>query len=201
MDNVAGFVSFQKMQSWTLIDFFFCYNTIEKCTHALKLQFTSLLILKQCQRTTNQLNACVYTNDCYWLPKDVALGEKTSSFFKYDIYKGSRLYFVFLVYKYQCKYSFIFQIRLKQKSKPEMLEYVMFVGQIILAIFYGTIGTFMTMLLFITAGPKKFFRRVQRPSLPAVATDPIFGKHGVLVLKVMHKNSKFCLFIQAFIML
>jgi len=55
--------------------------------------------------------------------------------------------------------------------------------QIILSFFYGTLGTILTFLLFLRLGRKKFFQRVQRPTPPAQATDPVYGKHEMIKLK------------------
>jgi hypothetical protein len=61
----------------------------------------------------------------------------------------------------------------------------MFIGQIVLALFYGTLGTIMTSLLFLRLGRAKFFRKVERPTPPAQATDPVYGKHEMIKLKVI----------------
>lgn len=59
------------------------------------------------------------------------------------------------------------------------------IGQIILVGIYGVLGTIMAFLLFLRLGREKFFRRVSRPKPPSVATDPIYGKHEMIKLKVM----------------
>ncbi|CAF1022012.1 unnamed protein product [Rotaria sordida] len=68
-------------------------------------------------------------------------------------------------------------------SIPISVKILMLIGQIILACIYGTFGTILTVLLFLRIGPKKFFRRVDRPSPPAQATDPVYGEHGMIKLK------------------
>ncbi len=69
-------------------------------------------------------------------------------------------------------------------STPIHVKILMFAGQIVLAFIYGTFGTILTFLLFVRSGPKKFFRRVERSTPPAQATDPIYGKHEMIKLKV-----------------
>ncbi len=58
-------------------------------------------------------------------------------------------------------------------------------GQIVLSVFYGSLGTLLTFLQLLRIGPTKFFGRVQRPTPPAQATDPVYGKHDMLKLKVI----------------
>jgi hypothetical protein len=70
-------------------------------------------------------------------------------------------------------------------STPTSVKILMFTGQIVLALFYGTLGSIATFLQLIRLGPKKFFGRVERPTPPAQATDPIYGKHDMLKLKVI----------------
>jgi hypothetical protein len=69
-------------------------------------------------------------------------------------------------------------------SIPIHVKILMFVGQIVLTVIYGTLGTILTLLLFVRSGPTKFFRRVERSTPPAQATDPIYGKHDLIKLKV-----------------
>lgn len=68
-------------------------------------------------------------------------------------------------------------------STPLPLKIVLGVGQIVLALFYGALGSILTLLLFIRSGPAKFFRRVQRPSPPSKATDSVYGTHEMITLK------------------
>jgi hypothetical protein len=70
-------------------------------------------------------------------------------------------------------------------STPTIVKLLMFTGQIVFAFFYGTLGTILTILQFFRLGPNKFFRRVSRPIPPALATDPIYGKHDMIKLKVI----------------
>lgn len=59
------------------------------------------------------------------------------------------------------------------------------IGQLILVGFYGVLGTLATFFLFLRLGPSKFFTRVPRPRPPTAATDPVYGKHEMITLKVM----------------
>jgi len=70
-------------------------------------------------------------------------------------------------------------------STPPIVKIVMLIARIILTLFYGTLGSILTLLQFVRIGPKKFFRRVERPTPPARATDPIYGKHDMIKLKVV----------------
>jgi hypothetical protein len=70
-------------------------------------------------------------------------------------------------------------------SKPMALKVAMFIGQLVLTFIYGMLGTILTFLLFLRLGPKKFFRRVERPTPPPQATDPVYGKHEMIKLKVV----------------
>ncbi|CAF4281108.1 unnamed protein product, partial [Adineta steineri] len=54
-------------------------------------------------------------------------------------------------------------------SIPIHTQILMVVGKIVLTLFYGTLGTFSTVLLLIYNGPSKFFRRVERATPPAQA--------------------------------
>ena len=65
------------------------------------------------------------------------------------------------------------------------LRLAMFAGQIVMTLFYGTLGTFATFALFVRLGRADFFKRVKRPTPPAVSTDPIYGKHEMKKLKVL----------------
>jgi hypothetical protein len=70
-------------------------------------------------------------------------------------------------------------------STPIIVKLLTFVGQIVLALFYGTLGTVVTFVQFLRLGQAKFFRQVQRPTPPAQATDPLYGKHEMIKLKVI----------------
>jgi len=66
---------------------------------------------------------------------------------------------------------------------PLTVKILMFVGQMTLALFYGTLGSILTLLQCIRIGPKLFFRRVERAIPPVQATDPVYGKHEMIKLK------------------
>ncbi|CAF2891059.1 unnamed protein product [Rotaria sp. Silwood2] len=68
-------------------------------------------------------------------------------------------------------------------STPISVKILMLIGQLVLACIYGTLGTIMTCLLFLRLGPRKFFRRVERPTPPAQAIDPVYGEHAIIKLK------------------
>ena len=67
---------------------------------------------------------------------------------------------------------------------PVVVKLLMLVGQVVLACIYGLLGTALTALLYLRLGREKFFRRGQRPTPPPQATDPIYGKHDMIKLKV-----------------
>ncbi len=69
-------------------------------------------------------------------------------------------------------------------SKSIGFKIAMLVGQLILACFYGLLGTILTFVTFLRLGRERFFRRVERPKPPPQALDPIYGEHGMLKLKV-----------------
>lgn len=70
-------------------------------------------------------------------------------------------------------------------STPIVVKVATLIVQIILALFYGTLGTILTFLQLLRIGPGKFFGRVQRPVPPSQATDPIYGRHEMIKLKVI----------------
>ena len=61
---------------------------------------------------------------------------------------------------------------------------LMLVGQLVLALFYGSLGSLMAVLLCLRLGPRRFFRRVERSVPPAAANNPVYGEHALLKLKV-----------------
>ncbi|CAF3273212.1 unnamed protein product [Rotaria socialis] len=63
------------------------------------------------------------------------------------------------------------------------IKILVLIGKLVLSCFYGTVGAVLAALLFIQLGPRKFFRRVERPKLPAQATDPVHGQHDMIKLK------------------
>jgi hypothetical protein len=69
-------------------------------------------------------------------------------------------------------------------STPITLRVGMLVGQIVMVLFYGTLGTIATFVQFLRLGRADFFKRVKRPTPPAPSTDPIYGKHEMMKLKV-----------------
>jgi len=70
-------------------------------------------------------------------------------------------------------------------STSTSTKILLLIGQLVLALSYGTFGIILTFLQFIRLGPTKFFRRVERPTPPAQATDPVYGKHEMIKLKVI----------------
>lgn len=70
-------------------------------------------------------------------------------------------------------------------STSTIAKILLFTGQLVLAFSYGTLGIILTFLQFIRLGPTKFFRRVERPTPPSQAIDPVYGKHEMIKLKVI----------------
>lgn len=68
---------------------------------------------------------------------------------------------------------------------PLIVKIIALIGKLVLAAFWGTYGTVLACLLFLQLGPRKFFKRVQRPVPPTAATDPVYGKHSMITLKVI----------------
>ncbi len=66
-----------------------------------------------------------------------------------------------------------------------LAKILLLIGQLVLVFIYGTLGIILTFLQFIRLGPTKFFRQVERPTPPAQATDPVYGKHEMIKLKVI----------------
>lgn len=60
-----------------------------------------------------------------------------------------------------------------------------FIGLTCLTFLYGIYGFFLAMLQFLRFGPKRYFRRVDRPTPPAKAMDTAYGEHHMMKLKVM----------------
>ena len=85
----------------------------------------------------------------------------------------------------QKDFNILFLDHIVMASTSLPLKLVLLVGQLVLAAFYGTLGTILTFLQLLRIGPAKFFGRVQRPKPPAVATDPNYGTHKMITLKVM----------------
>lgn len=59
-----------------------------------------------------------------------------------------------------------------------------FIGLTCLTFLYGIYGTCLAMVQFLTMGPKRFFRKVDRPKPPAKAMDSAYGEHQMMKLKV-----------------
>lgn len=59
-----------------------------------------------------------------------------------------------------------------------------FLGLTCLSFLYGICGIIVTALQFLRTGPRRFFKRVERPAPPAKALDPIYGTHEMMKLKV-----------------
>jgi len=58
-----------------------------------------------------------------------------------------------------------------------------FIGLNCLAFVYGLYGILLTLFHFLRVGSKRFLKRVDRPTPPDKATNPIFGVHNVIKLK------------------
>jgi len=59
-----------------------------------------------------------------------------------------------------------------------------FIGLNCLAFIYGLYGILLTIFQFLRVGSKRFLNQVERPTPPEKATNPIFGIHNMLKLKV-----------------
>ncbi|UJR37562.1 hypothetical protein I4U23_030263 [Adineta vaga] len=68
-------------------------------------------------------------------------------------------------------------------SPPIHIKILFLIGQLVLVLFYGTLGTVLTFLGFLRSGPNKFFRKVERSTPPPQALDPIYGEHKMIKLK------------------
>jgi hypothetical protein len=60
-----------------------------------------------------------------------------------------------------------------------------FIGLACLTFLYGIYGTIFAALQFLRMGPRRYFRRVQRPKPPTKAMDSLHGEHQMLKLKVL----------------
>ncbi|CAF1069453.1 unnamed protein product [Rotaria sordida] len=58
-----------------------------------------------------------------------------------------------------------------------------FIGITYLAFLYGIYGVLLTLFQFLCVGRKRFFQRIDRPSPPSKAMDPIYGNHEMIKLK------------------
>ena len=68
-------------------------------------------------------------------------------------------------------------------SPVSMVAYS-FIGLTCLTFIYGIYGAMLAFLQFLSLGPRRFFRKVNRPTPPAKAMDPIYGEHQMMKLKV-----------------
>ncbi|CAF2933575.1 unnamed protein product [Rotaria sp. Silwood2] len=68
-------------------------------------------------------------------------------------------------------------------ATPVSIVAYSFIGITYLAVLYGIYGALCTFFQFIRVGRKRFFQRVDRPSPPSKATDPIYGNHEMIKLK------------------
>jgi len=59
-----------------------------------------------------------------------------------------------------------------------------FIGLNCLAFIYGLYGILLFIFQFLRVGSKRFLKRVERPTPPEKATNPIFGVHNMIKLKV-----------------
>jgi len=75
-------------------------------------------------------------------------------------------------------------------ATPTSIVVYSFVGISCLSFLYGIYGAVVAFLQFLYLGPKRFFRRVERPKPPAKATDSIYGNHEMIKLKVFYLFSK-----------
>ena len=53
-----------------------------------------------------------------------------------------------------------------------------------LTFIFGFCGILLTFCRFLRLGSKRFFRQVDRPTLPSKANDPIYGTHEMIKLNV-----------------
>ena len=63
-----------------------------------------------------------------------------------------------------------------------------FIGLTCLTFLYGIYGSFLAILQFLRFGPKRYFRRVDRPTPPTKAMDTAYGEHHMMKLKVMSNS-------------
>ncbi|CAF0857293.1 unnamed protein product [Rotaria sp. Silwood1] len=68
-------------------------------------------------------------------------------------------------------------------ATPVSIVAYSFIGITYLAILYGIYGALFTFFQFLRVGRKRFFQRVDRPSPPSKAMDPIYGNHEMIKLK------------------
>ena len=69
-------------------------------------------------------------------------------------------------------------------TSPASFAAYSFIGLACLTFLYGIYGTICAVLQFLRMGPRRYFRRVERPKPPAKAMDSLHGEHQMLKLKV-----------------
>ncbi len=69
-------------------------------------------------------------------------------------------------------------------TSPASFVAYSFIGLTCLTFIYGVYGTVVVFLYFLRLGPRRFFRKVDRPKPPEKAMDPIYGEHQMMKLKV-----------------
>jgi hypothetical protein len=70
-------------------------------------------------------------------------------------------------------------------ASPVSMVVYSFIGLNCLAFLYGIFGALLTFFRFLRLGSKRFFKRVDRPTPPSKAMDPIYGTHDMIKLKVI----------------
>jgi len=71
----------------------------------------------------------------------------------------------------------------KSPSKASIVAHS-FIGLNCLTLIYGLYGILLFIFQFLRVGSKRFLKRVERPTPPEKATNPIFGVHNMIKLKV-----------------
>jgi hypothetical protein len=69
-------------------------------------------------------------------------------------------------------------------TSPTSLVVYSFIGLTCLTFLYGIYGTIFAILQFLRLGPRRYFRRVDRPKPPAKAMNSVHGEHQMMKLKV-----------------
>ncbi len=70
-------------------------------------------------------------------------------------------------------------------TSPASMVVYSFIGLTCLTFLYGMYGTLFAILQFLRLGPRRYFRKVDRPKPPAKAMSSIHGEHQMMKLKVM----------------
>ncbi len=69
-------------------------------------------------------------------------------------------------------------------ASPASMVVFSFFGLLGLSVLYGMYGLIITAFQFLLIGPKRFFKKIDRPIPPPKATNAIYGKHEMIKLKV-----------------